>query len=50
MPDTYYYDAPQFSKEGKGIYVITDHDSQFRRLAYLNLATGQYKYLSDRIK
>ncbi len=45
-----YYDAPQFSKDGKGIYVITDHDSQFRRLAHLNLATGQYKYLSDHIK
>jgi len=45
-----YYDAPQFSKDGKGVYVITDHDSQFRRLAYLNLATNQYKYLSDHIK
>jgi dipeptidyl aminopeptidase/acylaminoacyl peptidase len=48
--DADYYDAPQFSKDGKGIYVITDHDSQFRRLAYLNLATKQFKYLSDHIK
>lgn len=48
--DADYYDAPQFSKDGKGIYVITDHNSQFRRLAYLNLATKQFKYLSDHIK
>jgi len=45
-----YYDVPQFSKDGKGVYVITDHDSQFRRLAYLNLAAKQYNYLSDHIK
>ncbi len=32
-----YYDSPQFSKDGKGIYVITDRDSEFRRLAYLTL-------------
>ncbi|MGA9772994.1 MAG: prolyl oligopeptidase family serine peptidase [Blastocatellia bacterium] len=48
--DADYYDVPQFGKDGKGIYIITDLDSQFRRLAYLNLATGQYKYLSDHIK
>ncbi|MEK6289271.1 MAG: alpha/beta fold hydrolase [Acidobacteriota bacterium] len=45
-----YYDYPQFSKDGKGVYVVTDHDSEFRRLAYLDLATRQYKYLSDDIK
>lgn len=45
-----YYDAPQFNKDGKGIYVITDRDSQFRRLAYLDIATKQYKYLSDHIQ
>lgn len=48
--DADYYDVPQFSKDGKGVYVITDHDSQFRRLAYLNLATKQFKYHSDHIK
>ena len=49
-PEKVYYDTPQFSKDGKGIYVITDRDSEFRRLAYLNLATKEYKYLSDHIK
>lgn len=45
-----FYDYPQFSKDGKGVYVVTDRDSEFRRLAYLNLATKEYKYLSNHIK
>nr|MBA3439594.1 S9 family peptidase [Pyrinomonadaceae bacterium] len=45
-----YYDSPQFGKDGKGVYVSTDHDSEFRRLAFLDLATKQYKYLTDHIK
>lgn len=27
------YDYPQFSQDGKGVYVITDHDSDMRRVA-----------------
>ena len=45
-----YYDSPQFSKDGRGVYVITDHDSDVRRLAYIALATKRFKYLSDHIK
>ena len=45
-----YYDGPQFSKDGSGVYVITDRDSEFRRLAYLDLITRQYEYLSDQIR
>jgi dipeptidyl aminopeptidase/acylaminoacyl peptidase len=48
--DEEYYDGPQFSKDGNGAYVITDRDSEFRRLAYLDFATKQYKYLSDHIR
>jgi len=44
-PDEY-YESPQFSGDGKGIFVITDHDSDVRRLAYIDLATKQFKYLS----
>ena len=40
----------QFSKDGKGIYVTTDRDSEFQRLAYIDLATRQYKVLTDRFK
>jgi dipeptidyl aminopeptidase/acylaminoacyl peptidase len=39
------YDYPQFSKDGKGIYVVTDHDSDFRRLAYIDLASHKIIYI-----
>jgi dipeptidyl aminopeptidase/acylaminoacyl peptidase len=38
------YDFPQFSKDGKGVYVVTDHDSDFRRLAYIDLASRKISY------
>ena len=44
------YDFAQFSGDGKGIYLTTDRDSEFLRLAYLNLATKELTYLSDHIK
>ena len=42
-----YYDSPQFSRDGKGVFVITDHDSDVRRLAYIDIGTKQFKYLSS---
>jgi dipeptidyl aminopeptidase/acylaminoacyl peptidase len=33
------YGSPRFSKDGKGVYVTTDKDSEFQRLAYIDLAT-----------
>jgi dipeptidyl aminopeptidase/acylaminoacyl peptidase len=39
------YDFPQFSKDGKRIYVVTDHDSDFRRLAYFDLSSGKIGYV-----
>jgi len=44
------YESPQFSSDGKGIYVTTDRDSDFLRLAYLDLATKAITYLTDSIK
>jgi Tol biopolymer transport system component len=44
-----YYDSPLFSKDGKGIFVITDRGSDVRRLTYLNLASGQFKSLTAAI-
>jgi dipeptidyl aminopeptidase/acylaminoacyl peptidase len=44
------YDYPQFGRDGKGLYVVTNHDSDVRRLAYVDLGTKQFKYLSDHIK
>jgi dipeptidyl aminopeptidase/acylaminoacyl peptidase len=40
----------QFSKDGKAIYVSTDRESEYQRLARVDLATGTYKYLTDRIR
>jgi dipeptidyl aminopeptidase/acylaminoacyl peptidase len=43
------YGDGRFSKDGKGIYITTDKDSEFHRLAYLELATKQHKYLTTKI-
>jgi dipeptidyl aminopeptidase/acylaminoacyl peptidase len=43
------YNGGQFSKDGKGIYTVTDKDSEFSRLAYIDLATKEHTYLSDKI-
>jgi dipeptidyl aminopeptidase/acylaminoacyl peptidase len=39
------YSAAFFSKDGKGIFVTTDRDSEFQRLAYIDLASGKHSYL-----
>ena len=44
------YGGGGFSKDGRGLYVTTDKDSEFQRLAYIDLATKQYTYLTDHIK
>lgn len=44
------YDDPQFSKDGKGIYVVTDHDSDMRRVAYVDLASGKFTYVPSNPK
>src|SRR5262249_26568571 len=43
------YDEARFSKDGKGVYVATDKDSEFRRLAYLDLATMKYSFVTSAI-
>ncbi|HZR28156.1 MAG TPA: prolyl oligopeptidase family serine peptidase [Terriglobales bacterium] len=49
-PEAVAYQRPRFSKDGKGIYVITDRDSEFLRLAYFDLAGMQPTYLTSDIK
>lgn len=44
------YDYAQFSADGKGIYLTTDRDSEFLRLAYMDLGSKKITYLSDGIK
>jgi dipeptidyl aminopeptidase/acylaminoacyl peptidase len=36
-----------FSRDGKGIYVTTDKDNEFQRLAYMDLATKKLTYLTN---
>ena len=43
------YSGPRWSADGKGIYVTTDRDSEFERLAYLDLATGKHTTLTSHI-
>ena len=40
------YGDARFSKDGKGIYATTDKDSEFHRLAYIDLAGKKPKYLT----
>jgi dipeptidyl aminopeptidase/acylaminoacyl peptidase len=42
------FDA-KFSKDGKGIFVVTDRDNEFHRLAYMDLATLKPDYLTSDI-
>jgi dipeptidyl aminopeptidase/acylaminoacyl peptidase len=43
------YGQARFSKDGKGIYVTTDKDSEFHRLAYINLSSKEHTYLTSEI-
>ncbi len=43
------YGSARFSRDGKGLYLTTDRESEFQRLAYLDLATKRYQYLTSRI-
>jgi len=43
------YNSGRFSKDGKGIYATTDKDSEFLRLAYVDLATKEHTYLTSNI-
>ena len=42
-----FYQAVGFSADGKGIYVVTDKDNEFQRLAYMDLASKGLKFLTS---
>lgn len=44
------YDYPQFSKDGKGVYVLTDHESDVRRVAYIDVASQRFTYVPSNPK
>ena len=37
-----------FARDGKGLFLATDRDGEFRKLAYLELATGKLDYFGER--
>jgi dipeptidyl aminopeptidase/acylaminoacyl peptidase len=39
----------KFSRDGQGVYLISDRDSEFRKLRYVNLFTAEKTILSDHI-
>jgi dipeptidyl aminopeptidase/acylaminoacyl peptidase len=43
------YNTAAFAGDGKGIYALTDKDSEFVRLAYIDLATRTHTYLTTTI-
>lgn len=43
------YDGVSFSKDGKGIFVITNKDSEFNRLAYCDLVSKKISFISTSI-
>ena len=43
------YGEARFSKDGKGIYVTTDRESEFHRLAYVDRASKSHTYLTSEI-
>jgi dipeptidyl aminopeptidase/acylaminoacyl peptidase len=43
------YQGATFSKDGKGLYLVTDRESEFQRLAYYDLTAKTYRYLTTQI-
>ena len=43
------YSGGSFGKDGKGVYTTTDKESEFHRLAYIDLSSRQHTYLSTAI-
>ena len=44
--DTVAYSNAAFAKDGKGLYVTLDRDSEFQRLAYMDLASKKVDFLT----
>ncbi|MBI2619539.1 MAG: S9 family peptidase [Ignavibacteriales bacterium] len=44
-----FYGGGEFSRDGKGLYTSTDLDSEFRRLAYFDLSTKKFRFMTSHI-
>ncbi len=47
--DTVAFGDAKFSPDGRGLYLTTDQGSEFKRLAYFELATRRYRFLTSGI-
>lgn len=43
------YEGLSYSRDGKGIYLLTTKDNEFNRLAYFDLATKKFNFISSGI-
>ena len=48
--DTVAYSNARFAKDGKGVYMTSDADSEFQRLGYLDLSTRKTQVLTPDLK
>ena len=48
--ETVAYGNARFSKDGKGVYLTSDQDSEFQRLVYLDLASHKTTVLTPNLK
>jgi dipeptidyl aminopeptidase/acylaminoacyl peptidase len=48
-PEPVAYGGARFTADGQGLYVTTDREAEFQRLARLDLATGAHTYLTSHI-
>jgi dipeptidyl aminopeptidase/acylaminoacyl peptidase len=44
------YSTARFSKDGKGVFATTDRESEFQRLAYIDLTSGKHTFLLPAVK
>ncbi len=44
------YGEPRFASDGKGIYTVSDRDSEYRRLVYIDIRSGKERVLTAHLK
>ncbi|MEO6325037.1 MAG: S9 family peptidase [Thermoanaerobaculia bacterium] len=44
-----FYGSASFSRDGKGVYLVTDHGSEFQKLAYMDVASKKLEILTASI-
>lgn len=47
--ETVTYGGPVFSRDGKGVYTVSNRDAEFNRLSYIDLASGKPTVLTPEI-